>query len=68
MNNKNPANVDEVLAMCVVAKAGTYGVSMIVSTDESLVQNGEALKTTDMPVSRLRLLCEIGTRYAIQMH
>ena len=35
MNNKDPANTDEVSAMCVVAGAGTYGVSMTVRTDES---------------------------------
>ena len=35
MNNKDPANTDEVSTMRVVAGAGTYGVIMTVSTDES---------------------------------
>ena len=35
MNNKDPVNTDEVSVMYVVAGAGTYGMSITVSTDES---------------------------------
>ena len=54
--------------MSFMAGVGTYEVFNVVCTDESLVQNGEALKTTDMPMSGFWLLCVIGTRYANQIH
>ena len=62
------ANANDVLVMSFVVGVGTYRLFTAVHTDESLVQNGEALKTTDMPMSGLRSLCVIGTRYANQMY
>ena len=61
-------NADNVSAMSFMAGVSTYGEYTAVRTDESLVQDGEALKTTDMPMSGLWLLCVIGTRYANQMY
>ena len=65
---RGPANTDDVSVIIIMAGLVTYGVFTAVCTDESLVQNGEALKTMDMPMSGLWLLCVIGTRYANQMY
>ena len=62
------ANANDVSAMSFMAGVSAYGEYTAVRTDESLVQDGEALKITDIPMSGLWLLCVIGTRYANQIY